>query len=51
MFSVHHSYTSNYACVLKLFGFISSIFEPKALLEACFLHAIDEQKHANSQPN
>jgi len=29
-----------------LFGFNSSIFKPKALLKASFLHAIDEQKHA-----
>lgn len=36
--------------MLKLISFISSIFEPKALLEACFLYAIDEQKHANSPP-
>ena len=49
-FFVHRSYTRNYASVLKLLGFISSTFKPKALLEACFLHAIDEQKHANSPP-
>jgi hypothetical protein len=40
----------NYAFILKLFSFISTTFEPKALLKACFLHAIDEQKHANSPP-